>query len=142
MDDGLHVVFVTTVSDSHKLRHLVGSTARGEAASALRELCRAAAPRIAAARALVALMSTCEEAVASSVGVSDRGLEMNDRLAIVQGLAAVAGALPSEEAHQALVHLTSTAVLTVTSLAEGQVIFPFPNFCSIVEGVIELRRDL
>ncbi len=56
MDDGLHVVFVTTVSDSHKLRHLVGSTARGEAASALRELCRAAAPRIAAARALVALV--------------------------------------------------------------------------------------
>lgn len=86
--------------------------ARSNAASAFSELCRAAAPSIAATGMLPALMGACEEAV----GSSKKLLESVDRLAIIKGLAQVAAALPMEEAKSALVSLTSSSVSIVKGL--------------------------
>ncbi|KAG0601884.1 hypothetical protein M758_11G145300 [Ceratodon purpureus] len=89
---------------------------RSNAASAFRELCRAAAPSIAATGMFPALMGACEQAI-SSVGSFKRVSERADLLAIVKGLAQVAAALPLEEAKAALVSLTVSAVSTVKALA-------------------------
>ncbi|KAJ7528843.1 hypothetical protein O6H91_15G022600 [Diphasiastrum complanatum] len=101
---------------NYSVRALYVPDARGAAAKALRNLCQAAAPHLAAAQALAPLMGACERAVSASMGVS-KGLEVSESIDIVQGLAAVAAALPTGEAEIALSHLTVSAVATVKELA-------------------------
>lgn len=92
--------------------------ARGQAACTLQALCVAAAPSLAAARALAPLMQQCEEAVAS-VAVQG-GMEEQHRVAVVQGLASVAAMLPLPEAQAALAHLAGSAVATLQRAAPLQ----------------------
>ena len=89
---------------------------RSNAASALRELCRAAAPSIAGTGMLPALMGACEQAI-TSVGSFKRVSESVDLLAIIKGLALVTAALPLEEARSALISLTVSAISTIKALA-------------------------
>lgn len=113
------------------LSYIVGALyildARSKAASAFKELCRAAAPAIASAGVLPALMGACEEAVATPVGSATRILETTDRLAVIKGLASVAAALPSNEAESVLLSLATSSISTVKALAGGGVCLT--HFC-------------
>lgn len=90
-------------------------TAKAHACRSLRKLCQAAAPSIAAAQALAPLMAELEKAIASV------GLEQGERLAIIQGLAAVAAALPVDEAGEVFSRLTSSAAFSLRTLSTTQV---------------------
>lgn len=89
---------------------------RSSAAKALGEVCRAAAPHIVSAPAVQQVFGAYE----LSLSGSER-IDVNARLAFVEGLAAVASALPPADATAALSTITFAALSTVKALAEMRV---------------------
>jgi hypothetical protein len=89
---------------------------RSSAAKALGEVCRVAAPYIAAGKALHQVFGVYELALSGT----DR-IEVTSRLAFVEGLAAIASSLPPADATAALKTITFAPLRTVKALAEMRV---------------------
>ena len=98
--------------------------ARGPAAAALRALCIIAVPGLAATHpeALSPLLGACEQAAA--IMGSGGELKTDERIALAEAMAAVAGALPPPHSEEAVRRLAGPAIMSCGQLADAKVSAP------------------
>lgn len=96
-------------------------TARGPATAALRALCIIAVPGLAATHpeALAPLLGACEQAAA--IMGSGGELKTEERIALAEAMAAVAGALPPPHSEDAVRRLAGPATMSCRQLADAKV---------------------
>ncbi|EFJ25412.1 hypothetical protein SELMODRAFT_414075 [Selaginella moellendorffii] len=125
---------------SYSITALAVPDAKASGAESLRELCRASASQLAAARALSPLMGACETAITTSLG----GLQSKESVMLIEGLAAVAAALPVHESEATIQGLTASAVATIKQCSVMQVTDaygkPLESALRTIKAVVDFGR--